>query len=215
MHRIRALRFDADDLDRRTQLFDRVGDACHEAAAADRHDQRIELGKLLAYLESHRAGSHGHLRAFKRMYEEAAFVVLDRHCNVECLVNIVDQDDLCSIGFAGIDPIRIRGPDHDHLRRAAQGLCRKSGGDCVIARTDGRDAPLQLFPRQRVKIGKRAACLEGARPLQEFQLAPYARTVVQREFDPGAAQQRCTTDTLSQNLSEGTDGLDCWCCRSH
>ena len=63
------LGLDADDLDAGLQRLGRGGDAGDEAAAADRHDQRIDVGRVGEHLERDRALSRDDLEIVERMDE--------------------------------------------------------------------------------------------------------------------------------------------------
>ena len=57
----------------RLQRLDDRADACEQAAAADRDDHGVEVGRLLDDLEAHRALSRHHVRVVERMDEREAF----------------------------------------------------------------------------------------------------------------------------------------------
>ena len=53
----------------RAQRLDRGADAGDQSAAADRHDDRVEIGRLLQDLERHRALARDHVGVVERMDE--------------------------------------------------------------------------------------------------------------------------------------------------
>ena len=149
------------------------------------------------------------------MHKIASLFPFDPRGDLERLVNTIDYLDLAAIGLAGSDTIGIRGTGHHNFRSAAQLPRRKCGSDGVIARAYGRDAPVQLLPGQRMEICKRAAGLEGAGALQEFQLTPDARVVAQREFDPGTPHEGRGPDAVAQQGPQRAQRVDRRCSAGH
>ena len=68
-----AVGLDPDDLHVRSQVFDVRGDAGNEAAAADRHEDRVQRAAVLVQdLHADGALSRDHVRIIERMYEHVA-----------------------------------------------------------------------------------------------------------------------------------------------
>ena len=67
-HARRAGRLDADDPDRRLDVLDRHRDAGDQPAAADRHDDDVDLGPVADDLEAERALAGDELQVVERMH---------------------------------------------------------------------------------------------------------------------------------------------------
>ena len=96
MHRRRVLRLDADDAHPRREILHVGRDAGDEAAAADRHEDRVEIALMLAqHLDRNRALARDHVRIVERMDEgEVALAREYRRVLVRLVVVIALEHDL-------------------------------------------------------------------------------------------------------------------------
>ena len=120
-----AARFglDADDLDVGRLRLDHRADAGDQAAAADRHDDRFDVGRLLEDLERHRALARDHVRVVERMDEREA-VALGELAGVRARLGQVGavQDDVRA-ELAAVGDLDQRGElrHHDGRRECRAG----------------------------------------------------------------------------------------------
>ncbi len=142
---IGAHRLDPEHLAARLQLLDRSGGTPAQPAPANRDDHRVEVVDLLSQLQADRARALRHVRTLERMHHGAAFRLDDRIDHSERVVDVVGEDDLGAVAARPLDPGRVSGLDHHHLRRDARFLGGEGGGHRVIAGADGGDpAPPRL-----------------------------------------------------------------------
>ncbi len=208
MHRIRSVRFDTDDLDVRTQLLDRVRHASNQAAAAYWDDNRVEFVALFADLESNGAGSGSDVGPLERMYKEPAFFFLDTVRNLECLMDIAREYQVCAIRAACIDPRRISGTDHHDLRGGTDRVGRESRRDSMIAGADSRYAGLALGRRQLGNDCQRSTRFERAGVLQEFQLADNPGPGSGKRLERSATHYRRADHSIVQPFLQRSDHID-------
>ena len=164
-------RLHADDLHLGPQRPQRETDARREAAAADRNDDRLDLGQLLDELEADRPLARDHHRVLERMHERRAGLldVGDRRRD-RVLERRADQLGARAVVARRLDLRHRRLRGHED-RRLDPGLARRPGdGLAVISGAGSDDARLALGLAQRADLVDGAADLEGARALERLGL---------------------------------------------
>ena len=162
------LGLDADDLGVRLQRLDGDGDAGDEAAAADRHDDRVEVGTVGDDLEADGALSGDDARVVVGMDERRAGArrrFRRRSCWQSASVSPSD-DHLGAEPAGGGDLHERRRLRHDDGRRNAEPLGVVGDGLGVVAGRHGDDAARAFVRRQRQQLDQRAALLERGGRLQ-------------------------------------------------
>jgi hypothetical protein len=67
-----VVRFHADDFGLRLSRLDHGGDTREQAAAADRYNDSVDVGRLIENFERHRALARDHVEIVERMHEREA-----------------------------------------------------------------------------------------------------------------------------------------------
>ena len=180
----RALRLDADDRHARRLRLDGRADPRDEAAAADRHDDRFDVGRLLEDLEPHRALAGDHVGVVERVDEREA-VARGDFAGVRARLGQVGavQDDV-GAELAAVGHLDQRREHRHHDGRGNAEQLRVIGDALrVIAGGRGDHAALALLGRQLQQRVARAALLEAAGALQVVELAVDVRAGELRQRD--------------------------------
>ena len=174
-HAVRAHGLDAEDQAIRAELLDRAGDPGQQAAAADRHEDRVEIGGLLQPLESDGAGAARREWPLERMDEGAPLLSLDPLGEGEALGDVGHHHQLGAVAARPARP----GPDWRWPASPPWRGCRarapprrwRSRGCPRSPRS--RRAPARRGPAQHHR--ERTARLERAGVLEQLELEVDAR----------------------------------------
>ena len=191
----------------RCHLLDRGAHAGDQAAAADRHDHRLEIRQLAHQLET--AGRRAECcdPALERMDGVAALGRDDPlHCREQGL-DVVDQHDLAAECLAAGDPHRIGGFWHHHLGAHAAAASGPRHRERMVAGADRDHAAPARLRIEPVDVQQRRARLEGARVLEQLELDRDLRIRRQVRAD-AIGSERCDRrrdDAAGQRLGGGLD----------
>ncbi len=180
----RRLGLDSNDLDLRRLGLDDRADARDESAAADRHDDGLDLRCLLEDLEGDRALARDHVRIVERVDEREPFALreLARVRARLGQVRAMEHDGRAEL--ATVRDLDQRGEfrHHDGDGNAEQPAVV---GDALrVVAGGGRDhAALALLGREEQQRVARAALLEAAGALQVVELAVDLRAGEMRQRD--------------------------------
>ena len=145
----------------------------HEAAAADRHDDHVEVRRLLEHFERRRARSRDDLRIVERMDEHIA--LLERQLarlGVGVVEHVAVEHDLGAMA-GGLRDFHRRGDSrHDDRRRNTEPLRVIGDRLRVVAGRRGDHAALSLLGRKLQQFVERAALLVGGGELEVLELQP-------------------------------------------
>ncbi len=156
-----ALRLDADDTHRRPQLGKCECDAGRQTAAADRHDERLDLSELLVQLERDGALAGDDRGIVERMHDDGGRRSRAFGCRRQRLVDRVSAQNhvgAVALGRLHFGERCILG--HEHRRCDT----RLSGRPCdrlsMVTRACGDHAALALLGRERPDPVDSSAYLE-------------------------------------------------------
>ena len=159
------------DPDHASASGSRHRDSRDEPAAADRHDDRLDVGAVLEDLEPDRSLAGDRERIVEWMHERPAGLLEQHVETLERLARIGRVEVDCRAVPARRGDLRLaRAAPHDDervdplLRRAPRGRLR------VVSGRDRDDAALLLLRRERGELREHAARLERARALEELGL---------------------------------------------
>ncbi len=141
IHRRIELHLDADDLDRGLDVLGGDGDAANDPAAADRHDDAVEVGRVLEHLDADRALSGDDLVVVIGVDEKEA-LFLDQGLGGDLAVGqrLARQDDTGAMRPGALDLGRGRRLRHHDGGRDAEPLGMIGDGLRMIAGRHGDDA---------------------------------------------------------------------------
>src|SRR5690606_33096324 len=165
---------DADDADRRPERLDGGRDAGDEAAAPDRHDHDVGVGRVLEDLEADRALARDDVRIVERMDEREAALAPQCLALLERLEDGAVEDDVGAVRAARLD-LRARGVRRHH-DRAGDALAARAVRERlrVVARGDGDEAAGTLLGGEAAQPVEDAADLERAGLLETLGLDGHA-----------------------------------------
>jgi hypothetical protein len=183
--------------------------ARHQPAAADRHDDRVEVGRILEHLEPDRAGAGDDLRVVERMDEhEALFERQLARLGVGVVKHVAVQHDGRAVARGLGDFHGRRRLGHDDGRRDAEPLGMISDGLRMVAGRSRDHAARALLGRQLKQFVERAAFLVGGGELQILELEPDFGADELRQR--AANQHRRADDGSLDALGRGADVVDGW-----
>ena len=179
----------------------------HQPAAADRNDDRVEIGRVLEHFQRHRARAGDDLRIVERVNEDVA--VLERELaglGVSIVEHVAVKDDLGAVAGGLRHLHRRRRRRHDDRRRNAEPLGMIGDRLRVIAGRRRDHAARALLGRQLQQFVERAALLVGGGELQILELQPDFGA---DDFGQGPADQhRRADDRALDALRGGADVVD-------
>ena len=146
-----------------------AGHAADQPAAADRHQHRVERGRLSGELHAERALAEHRFRLIERVHRERARLgdpVLAGRERVG--VALAHHGDVGAVRADLLDLRRRRHGRHEDLRPHAQAHRRVGDGGAVVTAGGGRHA--DRGQRAQEQIGERAPRLERSGVLQELEL---------------------------------------------
>ena len=174
-HGVRALGLDAEHKAFRVKRLDGGRETRGEAAAADRDDDGIEIGRVGHELEADGRRAARGVGAFEGMHEGHAVLARDAGSLVENSLAGRLQDHLRALRARKRDAEGVRRRLHDDLGRDAELPRRPGDGDGVIARARGRQPLGAVGWIERKRDRDRPARLECAGALEELELHDDAR----------------------------------------
>ena len=193
VHAGRVLGLDADDPDARIERFHVGRDACDQAAAADRHEDRVDRSRVLAQdLHADRALTRDHVRVIEGMDQRQVPLPRELDRMVVGVVEVVAvQHDLATEVEHRLHLDARRGLRHHDDRRYAAPPARQRHALRVVASGGADDAPSRHRVRQVRDLVVRAAQLEREDRLQVLALEQDAvvqptrqpRRFLERRFD--------------------------------
>ena len=190
MHAVGALGLDADHQALRGDLLDGDAHAGDQAAAADRHDDRLQIGQLADQLEAACGGAECRDRTLERVDRVAALALDDPLHRREQRVGVVDQHDLGALRLTARDAHRIGGLGHHDLGAYALAGGGPRDGERMIAGAHRRHAAPARLRIEPVDVQQRRARLEGARVLEQLELDRDPRALRQVRADTIRCQLR-------------------------
>ena len=201
----------ADEVDLGPKLAQGERDPGREAAAADRHDERLHVAELLGELEAERS-LPGHDRLVLEGMDEGR---AGRFAFVRRPLRLVEpfagQKHLGAVAPRRVDLGHRRIERHEHCRRHA-GLPRGERHRlAVIPGARGHDPRGALLVRHRRELVDRAADLERARPLQVLRLEEDLAAAAPAERLGGV--DRCLAREAVYALAGCLDLSECRACR--
>ncbi|CAM2154895.1 hypothetical protein PT2222_310089 [Paraburkholderia tropica] len=210
-HHVGAFRLHAVHAHARIREPQRRGHARRESAAADRHDHGVEVRRLRRPFVAERRGAEHRAKTVERMHEIAAFLGFHAAHDVERLVAVVRAHDFRAEVPALRHARLARGAKQHDLRTDAQTLRRVCHGDRMIAARHAGHARAALRGVEREQMRERAAHLETAAFLQQFELEVDESAVERRQIvaiEHGRAQHpRCEREMLRGDLVERGNGF--------
>ena len=181
------LRLDADHANIRTQVLDVGGDPGDQAAAADRHEDRVEAAAVLAEdLHRHRALSGDHVRIVVGWDEGHAFALGQLQGMGQRIgEGVAVQQRLAAARQHALDLELGSGARHHDHRPHAQALRRQGQALGMVAGGGGDHPAGLLLVAQARDTGVGAADLEGEHRLQVLALEqhPVAQALGQLRRD--------------------------------
>jgi hypothetical protein len=194
VHAGRILGFDADDLDLRIQRLGVRGNPRDEAAAAHRHEDRVDLVAVPLAQNFHRDGAlaGNHIGVVEGVHEHQAPVAgEDQRVLVRLIVIIAMQHDFAAQVRDRAHLDVGRGHRHHDERGNAPGARGEGDALCVVARGCADDAARGHRRRELCHLVVGAANFERKHRLEVFpleenaivQAARQARRRIQRGFD--------------------------------
>ncbi len=170
-HGRQARRLHPENLNLRVRLFQRAGDAADQPAAADRNDDRFEVGMLLDELQADSALSGDDGIVIEGMHEGEVLSLAAAHgLFVSFVVVRAVQHDIGAITARSRNLDERRGQRHANLGADAE-LASVVGNPLCVISGRGRDhAPGTFFGAKREQLVQRAALFERAGSLQVVEL---------------------------------------------
>src|SRR5690606_16601822 len=173
-HACRALGLDTDDADRGPERLDGGRDAGDEAAAPDRHDDDVGVGRVLEDLEADRALARDDVRVVERVDEREAVLAAQRLALLERLEDGAVEGDVGAVRAAR-HGLRQRGARARHAPTVERGAC---AGNTTVQAMPSRPAPyaracawlpaeMVMRPRARSSAVRRRNRLKTPRTLNE------------------------------------------------
>lgn len=171
IHAVGVARLHTENPDLRLHALDVRANAGGQPSSADRHENRIELGRLLENFHPDGPLAGNHVRMIERRHEGAVALARIGQRGIAGIVEIVAvQHDLGAIAGDGLDLDVGCGVRHEHARAAPERVCRERHALRMIA-GGGRHHPagerLRGQPRHQ-RIG--APDLEAEARLHVFPL---------------------------------------------
>ncbi len=189
---------DADDAHRRADRLGGGGHSGDEPAAADRHQQQIDLRHLLEDLEADRRLAGNDCRIGERVDVGPALAlrrVAGRPVGVIPDVALPHDPGAPALELLGFARRRV-GRQVDHRRRA-QPASSVRHAEAMVASGGGHQAAACLFGWQRQHLVRGSPGLEGTGHLERLQLEPELRGGHLPQQRLGA-QQGCPADVRAQ-----------------
>jgi hypothetical protein len=181
VHRRIVSRLGAEDADRGLERLRRGGDARDEAAAADRHDDEIELRHLGQHLESHGALAGDDERVLVGMHEHQVVARGEAARVLARFEQILAFQYHGGAVHLGILDLGVRRAPRHHDGRGNREARRVVGhGLRMVAGAHRDDAAVAFGLGERKQLVQRAALLERGSELQVLEL----------EVDLGADEAR-------------------------
>ena len=172
-HRGIELGLDPDQFDVRLHRARCDRHARHQAAAADRHDDRIQVRRILEHLEPDRAGTGDDLRIVEGVDEDVA--IFERQlagAGKGVVDDLAVKHDLGAVAF-GLRHLHDRSRlGHDDHGGDAEAPGVIGDGLRMIARRRSNYATGPLFGRELEQFVERAAFLVGGGELEVLELQP-------------------------------------------
>ncbi|MCY1439036.1 hypothetical protein D9M71_552550 [compost metagenome] len=166
------MRLDADHLDLGAQVFDVGSDAGDQAAATDRHEDRIQLARLLAEdLHGHGALAGDHVRVVERRHEGRAFAVGQLQGMGQGVGEAFAVQHHLATARTHAFNLEFRGSGRHNDGGAHAQLASRQGDTLgMVAGRSGDHPALALGRAQATEAGIGTADLEGKGRLQVFAL---------------------------------------------
>ena len=184
----------------------RDGAASHQAAAADGHDQNVQIRHILKQFQGHRALTGDHVRVVEGGYEQFAGFLGMGQGGIPRGVEIdAFQNDLCAQVLGPPDLGEGGAFRHVDGRRDVQspGVIGHALG--VVTGRGGDDAARTFVIRQAAQLDPGATDLERARDLQILQLQ--INIGAGRPRQPAHRQGRGANDLTLQLVGGIADGI--------
>jgi hypothetical protein len=202
-----GLRLDADHADAGLERARRRRDAGDQAAAADRHDEHVELGHRLEHLEPDGALAFDDQRVLVRMHEDEVVALRElARMRAGLVKGFALQHHARAVHLGVLDLGVGRSLRHHDDRRDAEARRMVSDRLRVVARAHGDDAALSFRVGQPQQLVQRAALLEGRRELQVLELEVELAAGQAREG--AGAQERRPLDGALDARGGGADGVE-------